>query len=347
MIRLKVQPLGDDPVAGLQKRLQMAVELEWSTLPPYLYALLSIRRGHNAAAARRIQAVVHEEMVHMCLACNVLNAIGGAPLLADASTVPQYPGPLPGDIGSESTRDPWQVHLLAFSKAAMQQAMHIEEPEDGPIVIKSVAAGAAAQEPEFQTIGEFYHWLDRHLQQLPDGAWHRARHQIGDGQFFAGELFAVNGYRDAHRAIDRIVSQGEGGEKTPLDFQGELAHFYRFEEIFENRALTKSSGPSGYSWGEPLGVDWSGAYPAIRDPATHDFSNDPTARSAQDACDRAFTAMVRELQHAVNGSPARLGNAVRCMFQLRMAALEAFNTPLAGTKQVAGPAFRYRPDLLA
>src|SRR5262249_32652210 len=46
--------------------LQMAIALEFSTLPPYLYALYSIRPGTNAAAFERIRFVAMEEMVHMC-----------------------------------------------------------------------------------------------------------------------------------------------------------------------------------------------------------------------------------------------------------------------------------------
>src|ERR1700730_11757675 len=70
--------------------LQMAIELEFSTLPPYLYALHSIMPGTNAEASSRIRFVAMEEMVHMCLACNILNALGRNPVL----TAPTYPGPL-------------------------------------------------------------------------------------------------------------------------------------------------------------------------------------------------------------------------------------------------------------
>ena len=70
-------------------------------------------------------------------------------------------------------------------------------------------------------------------------AWSRGRNQITDDQFFAGQLFAVNNYADAHRAIDEIVSEGEGAKDDPLDFQDELAHYYRFGEVFYDTVLTK------------------------------------------------------------------------------------------------------------
>src|SRR5262249_51751773 len=95
------------------------------------------------------------------------------------------------------------------------------------------------------------------------------------------------------------------------------------------------------------GVDWKSVYPAIADPGTHDFSKDPpAARAAQDRCDAAFTRLVQELQRAVAGEGGRLGNAARAMFELRMAAKQAMIVPLAEPMQVAGPSFRYRPELL-
>ena len=66
-------------VEDLREHLQWAIELEHSTLPPYLTALYSIKDGHNTEAAEVIQSVFLEEMLHMTLAANILNAVGGAP----------------------------------------------------------------------------------------------------------------------------------------------------------------------------------------------------------------------------------------------------------------------------
>jgi hypothetical protein len=334
MIRLQL--ITPSTVQDAQGMLQTAIGVEFGTLPPYLYALYSIRPGTNAAAREQIKAVALQEMTHMCLACNILNAIGGTPTL----TAPKYPGPLPGDIGSDGK--PLTVHLYPFSPEAMHQAMTIEKPENPPdFPIKSaVAAGA----PAAVTIGQFYRALDTFLSGLPSNQWTDNRHQISDDQFFGGQLFAVNDYDDAHRAIAEIVSEGEGAKNDPLDFRGEVAHYYRFGELFHNKILTKDSNPLGYTWGPAsFGVDWSGVYPAIPDPGQHDFSKEPAAvQAAQTACNQAFTAMVKALQQAVarQGSGA-LGQAVAAMFQLRIAALEAFTVPLSDPQRVAGPAFLY------
>lgn len=330
----------DDVHAALHK----AIELELSTLPPYLYAAFTIRDGTNEAARRRISAIVGEEMVHMVLACNVLNAIGGSPLVADASVVPVYPGPLPYDIGADGS-EPFPVSLLPFSPEAMAQAMRIEEPEE-PLVFRAAAPDQPSA-PTFQTIGQFYAALDEALGLLPATAWSASpRHQLGDHPFFAGELFPVTDHQSASRAIQRIVSEGEGNTQSPLDFEGEVAHYYRFEEIHRDQVLEKVAGaPEGFRWGARLGVDWSAVVPAIADPGEHDFSGDTPARAAQDGCDRTFTAVLQEIDRSVNGEPGRLGNAVRAMFDLRLAARTALATPLAGSDRSAGPAFRFRPDL--
>jgi hypothetical protein len=334
MIRLQAKPLGS--IEDAQAQLQTAIGVEFGTLPPYLYALYSIPPGQNLEAAARIKSVAMQEMIHMCLACNILNAIGGDPIIQP----PTYPGPLPGDIGPPKGK-PLTIRLLPFSKAAMAQGMAIEEPQDGPIdfpekpMLKAGASGPV-------TIGEFYTRLEAYLATLPASAWIPNRHQIDDNQFFMGQLFAVNGYPDAHKAISQIVSEGEGASNSPLDFQQEVAHFYRFEEVFRNQVLTKDPNPTGYAWTGTLGVDWKAVYPAIIDPGTRDFSQDPPpAQEAQAACNEAFTRMVRELQLAVTGHEGHLGQAVRAMFDLRMAAHVAFTTPLKDPAKVAGPAFLY------
>lgn len=337
MIRLQAKPITS--LAEARRQLQTAIGVEFGTLPPYLYALYSIPPGQNPQAADRIKSVAMQEMIHMCLACNILNALGGNPALKP----PKYPGPLPGDIGPPGGK-PLTIRLYPFSKAAMQQGMDIERPADGGAVFPDKPTLKAARS-DTVTIGEFYHRLDVFLSTLPTSDWTAGRHQIDDNQFFAGQLFDINGYDDAHKAITQIVSEGEGAKDDPLDFQQEVAHFYRFEEVFRNQVLTKDPNPKGYAWGVPLGVDWKAVYPAITDPGEHDFSHDPpAARAAQAACDAAFSRMVRELQMAVTGQEGHLGLAVRAMFDLRMAAQVAFTTPLADPKKVAGPSFIYKPN---
>ena len=334
MIRLQAKPLRT--LQDAQSQLQTAIGVEFGTLPPYLYALFSIPPGENEKSANRIKAVALEEMVHMCLACNILNAIGGTPKI----TAPVYPGPLPGDIGPDGK--PLTLHLLPFSPDAIQQAMNIETPIDTPHFPDAKLLKATG--PAALTIGEFYNQLDAFLATLDPNDWQSGNNQIVDDQFFPGQLFPVNGYPDAHRAITIIVSEGEGARNDPLDFQDELAHYFRFTEIYKDRVLTRTSKAPGWAWGPAkLGVDWKAVYPAIPDPGSHDFSKDPpAAQAAQAACTTAYSAMIDALQQAVTGTNGALGDAVRAMFDLRMAAKQALATPLADPTKVSGPAFLYK-----
>src|SRR5258708_19761086 len=76
--------------ATLLTWLQKALELELATIPPYLVALLSIKLPANREAAELIRSVMVEEMLHLALVANVLNAVGGPPRLGPA-VIPRFP----------------------------------------------------------------------------------------------------------------------------------------------------------------------------------------------------------------------------------------------------------------
>src|SRR5258708_31459764 len=85
-----------DSLDNSRAALQVAIRLEHSTIPPYLTAAWSL--SGNDEAVSLITDVAVEEMLHMTLVCNILNAIGGQPVLDDPKFVPKYPGPLPGMV---------------------------------------------------------------------------------------------------------------------------------------------------------------------------------------------------------------------------------------------------------
>lgn len=87
-------------VEELKEYLQLAIELELSTLPPYLSALYSIDHTSmtNAKIIRFFEQIVHEEMTHMALACNMLRSIGGRPRIADKEVLERIKFPRRGLI---------------------------------------------------------------------------------------------------------------------------------------------------------------------------------------------------------------------------------------------------------
>src|SRR6266436_4197622 len=89
------KPSAEKRMECLKSALQAAITLEFATIPPYLTALWSIK-DELCPVAQSIREVVHEEMLHMALACNMLASIGGKPGIN--RDLPSYPGPLPGGV---------------------------------------------------------------------------------------------------------------------------------------------------------------------------------------------------------------------------------------------------------
>jgi hypothetical protein len=154
--------------------LQQAVELEHATIPVYLYALYSLDRSRNREICNIIQSVVVEEMLHMTLASNVLNALGGSPAIDTPDFVPAYPGPLPGGVDSGLV-----VNLAPFSPGQLQTFLDIEHPEDPlDFPVRAAALGAEAMQPI--TIGQFYTAISDAIGKLGQSAFiDPPRNQIG------------------------------------------------------------------------------------------------------------------------------------------------------------------------
>jgi hypothetical protein len=109
---------------NLKKQLQMALQIEHTTIPPYLIALYSIVEGTNPEVEEILRTVVVEEMLHMVLVANILNSIGGQPQLNNIKFVPSYPVTLP-ILDGESLLT---IQLLKFSPNALECFLAIERP---------------------------------------------------------------------------------------------------------------------------------------------------------------------------------------------------------------------------
>jgi len=129
---------------SLREHLQWAIELEHSTIAPYLCALYSLDAGRNPEATEVLTSVVVEEMLHMTLAANLLNAVGERPRLDNPKMLPGYPRPLPhGDRSFE-------ISLCRFGREAIETFLKIEQPSP---------TGALPEGDNYETIGQF--WLAR------------------------------------------------------------------------------------------------------------------------------------------------------------------------------------------
>lgn len=336
MIELKAELFANlDTHGGLQTALQNAIELEHATIPAYLSALYSIKPDSNTEIQELLLSVVIEEMLHMALACNILNAVGGSPSIDDPDFIPKYPGPLPGSVQSGL-----QVPLKRFSIDLVKTVfMTIEEPED-PLHFPVRALAAAPP----LTIGRFYAEIGRQIQAQGDRIFvgDPAR-QLTHG-FPASELTRVTDVASALKAIDTIVQQGEGTTRSPLDPQHELAHYYRFEEIAKGYTLRPDSTvPEGFSFSGPaIPFDPNGVWPVIDNPKSASYPAGSPARNASDTFNYTYTSLLKSLHETFNGRPNRLGAGIGLMESLKEQALDLTAIAL-GDGTNAGPSFEYQP----
>ncbi|WP_433465313.1 ferritin-like domain-containing protein [Spirillospora sp. CA-128828] len=332
---------------GLREHLQWAIELEHATLPPYLCALYSLDPERNPDAVEVVGGVFIEEMLHLALAANLLNAVGGRPVLDAPQMLPPHPRPLPhGDRSLE-------LSLLPFGAEAIEMFLRLERP---------TPPGAPAEGDDYETIGQFYAAIEdgmRHLcaslgeEEVFSGDPARQLH-AGHFQHSGGRLVAVDDLDTALAALEEIVEQGEGmgrGEVWDGDHdvhhpdREEVAHYYRFEELRSGRRYrpgdTGRSGPTG----ETIGVDFDGVQPMRHNPRLDDHPPGSEIRTAQEEFNHTYCAVLHLLEQAFNGSPRLLSVATGTMYALKAQAQALMGMP-DGDGQTAGPTFEYVPPEL-
>lgn len=316
--------------------LQNAIELEHSTIPPYLTAMFSLRPGTNAQIAENIREIVIEEMLHMTIAANILIAIGGHPSINQPDFVPKYPGPLPMNIGD------LKVSIEAFSIDLLKGTfMDIEEPEH-PIPVHEAADKMAAV--EYATIGEFYDAIKEQIKVLGPSIFVEtgAPPQVVNANWFgADRLFAITGVDAACRAIDLIKLEGEGTSVSPFESPGDPAHYYRFGEVAAGRELVETA--TGYAYaGTPIPFDPEGVWPLRPNCKVADFAPGTQARTRIDAFAYNYSALLNALHNTFNGDPAQLDAAIGLMYDLRTSAVALMETDTGdGSGQTVGPSFEY------
>lgn len=330
----------------LRQHLQWAIALEHATLPPYMCALYSIVPGANREASAAITSVLIEEMLHMTLAANVLNAIGGTPVLDAPDFVPRYPAYLPHSANA------FQVSLTRFSPATIETFMRIEKPEERE---------APPEADRFDTIGQFYRAIEDALKDLC------ATH--GERQVFCGDparqvtpemlayrgsgrIVAVSDLASALAAIDEIEEQGEGlkhdevwdGDRDMFHPEREeVAHYFRYDAILRGRSYRRGDTPASGPTGDRFDVDWTSVYPMRDNPREADFTEGSPIRTAMRAFNRVYSDLLRALQRVFNGEPARIATTIAAMSELAGRAEALMQMPTGDGATTAGPSFEYAP----
>jgi CDGSH-type Zn-finger protein/uncharacterized Fe-S cluster protein YjdI len=317
--------------------LSEAAELEHGLMCCYLYAAFSIgtraEQRYPPAQARAIARwraeildVARDEMVHMALVSNLLNAVGAAPHL----TRPNFPvsaGYHPAGI---------VVSLAPFSLATVQHFVYLERPDD---VIEREGSGFAGRTyargghigrlvpsgQDYATVGDLYRWIREGLGHLVD--------KFGADRVFCGDprlqvtsqaiglpgITAVSDLASAWQAIDTIVTQGEGAPTCPGH-----SHYSRFSamrnELEQILADDPSFAPAAHVAHNPVmrrppvpdGLTWIDAEPAA---------------SVLDVANAMYAVMLRSL--GVLYSPVAIADDARAL------AVEATTTAMRGLTPLA------------
>jgi hypothetical protein len=340
--RLMQQPADNHDVAWLQAALQAAIQLELATLPPYLCALFSIA-DQTSTAFSLINDIVFNEMTHFGLACNLLAATGGQPVIVAGYRDTVYPGPLPGGVKPKCDNsffpcDPDFEVVLGFTdiKSFARMCMQIEYPED-PVPLRPAALALGET---FPSIGEFYKAIEdaftNNTAQLP----YTTTKQLTKASM---DVTVVDSLANAAKAIALIRGEGEGSSKSPF-FNGKLSHFYAFGELFHRAAYVFDPGTQTGAWTgtaippvaiAPMTPIPLGGYP---NPAA-------SAVAALSTCDQNFTDMLTALDAAwATGSAASLGAAIGSMGDLGDSgrALLALSISRTDAPGIYGPQFRLK-----
>jgi hypothetical protein len=315
----------------LHAYLYAALRLEHATIPPYLTALYSLHNGSNSPAWHILRVVVVEEMLHLSLVANVMNAVDMTPNLTGSDFVPAYPTPLPD--GEED----FVVDLQPFSRDAVKTFLKIERPalapnEESRLLVRRqpdrpmLAASPTDPGMQYYSIGEFYAEISRGLQHLHDLYAHEGRElftgdpskQITPEYFYSGggEAIPVTGLESALHAIGLIAAQGEGLGGGIYDGEEELAHYYRFDQLDRGRYYVKGDKP-GEPSGPGLKVDWTAVYPVMKNALLDDYPKGSELRKAAREFNESYAGFLGFLTLAFTGRPDLLLETVPRMFRLR------------------------------
>jgi hypothetical protein len=334
----------------LIRYLNAAMALEHGTIPTYLTAYYSIRSTTNSDAAHIIRVAAVEEMLHLTLVANVMNAIGGEPDLTRPGFVPSYPAYLPDG------ENDFTVDLRHFSPEAVETFCKIERPGRAPSADERLVKTPDGRTPlmvsspttegmRFYSIGEFYEEIIEGLEKVAavDPTLFRGdpARQMGPEYFYSGggEVIVVHDLESAQRALRFIAAQGEGLDSGIYDADGELAHYYRFRQLQLGRYYQVGDSPDTPT-GPALSIDWDDVYKVKASARLADYpAGSELERVARDF-NADYGAFLALLTKAFNGQPDLLQEAVCEMFRLRDGFNRLICNPLPGSGGLhAAPTF--------
>ena len=322
----------------LKTYLQAAVEIEHLTIPVYMSGLYSVVPGTNAYACEVIRSVLLEEMLHMTLAGNLLNAVGGTPDMGKLT--PGYPARLP--FGDASLPP---IALQHFSPDALETFLLIERPHS--------FVPSNPDETGWTSIGQFYEAIRRGIVALEEAARGTGQtiftgdpaEQVGPEDFYnsGGETFRITDLKSALLAIEVISEQGEGAQDSIWDSddkifgeQRQVAHYFRFNEIVTGRSYGPHDLPRTQPSGPLIDVTWQDAYPIDPGAKSAHFAPYPEIHRAVEDFNDTYARLLVLFERVFDGKPREMEKAVPLMLELRDLAQRIYRNPHPDTADKPG-----------
>ncbi len=228
-----------DSPQELRTHLQWAIEVELSTIPPYLYAMYAIE-DETSEAYGLIRSVAVEEMLHLALVANLLTSVDGTPCLYDTDVVPSFPTPLPHhsptlmlDLDEPDTDLVENIFLEVEQPTTTEQL-----PEDDGF--EAIGQFYLAIEDALENLDADYPLFEENRDSIAE-ATNRA-YQLTNPNYYrpveydaeeSGGLHGINDLNSAERAVETIIHQGEGlrDHRYADPEHKELTHYYKFKRI--------------------------------------------------------------------------------------------------------------------
>ena len=332
-----------------------AAEFEHAVMCTYLYAMWSLKRSEAEGVSREelaaierwrasLRQVAREEMLHLALVNNTLAALGAAPHLWKPE-FPVRPGHFPADV---------VMKLMPFSAEAIDHFLYIERPEgldlsDGRGFDHKDHYHRAARPDllsptpqDYASQGHLYHGILHGLEFLAKRCGEAKifvghdEAQVAGTEFGLPGLFKVTDLKSAKRAIEEIVTQGEGAPA-----HNENSHYARFAAVKQEFAALRARNPS-----------FAPARPAAANPTLAERDGltriaDPRAAKTVDLGNAVYALMMRTLAQVFSPAPLpaelRAGLAVgstELMYALQTIGEAATLIPAAdGARETAGVTF--------
>ena len=336
-------------LSSLKRDLQDAIALEFSTIPPYLTALYSIKDGYNKEVYKVIRSVVVQEMLHVAQAANLLISIGGRPIIDSEEYAPSYPGHLPAGILPGlvvSLKKASPKHISEVFMAIEYPHMNINDfsfhPDLGTPLI---------------TLGHFYSHIRRCMTKLNTErnifCRECAQTQIqwpsknSDPSSF---LHTVTDLNSALHAIEMIVEQGEGASsKDPTYLETHmLSHFYKFEELACRRHMSMLHRHTYKYGGDTISFVPEGVWPMRDHPSKEDIPKNTPLHHEAKHFHKIYRSLLTSLQDAFDGVREAMTESMFIMESLSIHMKRLMEMPVptkpGWPEQTCGPVFDYNWD---